>query len=84
MSDWQPIETAPKEDIRLEWWCGPSSKYAGSYDGPIDPTVLLAGVKAYIHFGKRKTWGSLHDATHWRYRQSDEGPLPDPPKEVKP
>lgn len=71
MSDWQPIETAPKEGEALFWIRAGTIEddvwYADTSGNPI-----LANVPPRLHMGKYGSWSSLMKATHWM-------PLPSAP-----
>lgn len=62
MSEWQPIETAPKEE-EVFFWVVPKTageSYCNTSGAPIFSTH-----PPRLHRGKFKTWSSLEKATHW-------------------
>lgn len=71
MSEWQPIETAPKDGTRVILWCCPKAS-------------IRRGFAEICRWGQHDDWGKVwlrHNgkeivgpdvATHWM-------PLPDPP-----
>lgn len=73
MNDWQPIETAPRDEEAFFWVVPktPEEAYVNTAGDPIFGTF-----RPYLHRGKFKSWSSLSKATHWM-------PLPDPPVAVK-
>jgi hypothetical protein len=71
MSQWQPIETAPKDVValflvRAGTWA--DSKWFANTSG----SPIFGGGPTRIHMGRYGTWSSLSVATHW-------AALPDPP-----
>lgn len=52
---WQPIETAPSEEIVL---------LAGEFDGPGDWRIKVGYRDENEHFGW-KIWGASWNLTHW-------------------
>jgi hypothetical protein len=83
-SEWQPIETAPKDGTAVLLWGG---QYEDDLNGPRDNEII-----SYAHFvpddfdeGDPGRWEELggcyysswiHNPTHWH-------PVPPPPPEVK-
>lgn len=82
MSEWKPIETAPKDGTRfLACCCDPDSLAGGEVD-PYDGIELLSGPHTFA--GGKKRWlnhnsgnYSHFPATHWM-------PLPAPPTRADP
>jgi hypothetical protein len=66
---WQPIETAPKEED-VWFWCVPKTAAEAFVDTSGHP--IVGTHQPYLHRGKWNTWSSLTKATHWM-------PLPAPP-----
>ncbi len=75
-SQWQPIETAPK-DQRAIFWVRPGTEEDGDFYVYSSGKPIISHCEAFIHVGLSDTWSSLHVATHWM-------PLPAPPTQVKP
>ena len=76
MSEWQPIETAPKDVVAL-FWVRPGTAEDGEWFADTSGKPILSKGPARIFMGQRNTWSSLTVATHWM-------PLPPPPKEPTP
>lgn len=73
MSDWKPIESAPK-DVEAIFWIRPG----GPEDGPwwCDTSgnpIVAKDCKPRRHVGLYGSWSSLMIGTHWH-------PLPAPPQ----
>jgi hypothetical protein len=64
MSDWHPMEMAPKEAI---FWVVPRPDSLDLWPDFAPPHT------GRRYMGKAGTWSSLETATHWM-------PLPDPPE----
>lgn len=55
MSEWQPIESAPDDQIAL-FWVEPIAMAADS---------MFLNMKPQIFWGRNRCWSSLLRATHW-------------------
>lgn len=77
MTDWQPIETAPKDGTRVDLWTG-GRRVTGAFYKDDGWTVWVRWVR-----DKRQTSGGLPTGTH-RYTGVDSPthwmPLPEPPE----
>ena len=70
--EWQPIKTAPKDEIAL-FWVRPGTLADGWWFADTSGNPILVQGPSRIFMGRRNTWSSLTVATHWM-------PLPEPPK----
>jgi len=66
---WQPIETAPREEI-VHFWIVPKTADETYRDTSGDP--IVCNHVPYLHKGRYASWGALSKATHWM-------PLPQAP-----
>lgn len=75
MSEWQPIETAPKDGTQILLRVD-SVVHQGEWQGPSDGAIY-ARTKSTFNWFSVSCGSSLYDAavTHWM-------PLPQPPKET--
>jgi len=69
-SDWQPIETAPKDK--------PFLGYIPTHEVPIQTVEMDCEDESWVtsYTSEMGWWWSLDKVTHWQ-------PLPEPPKENK-
>jgi len=76
MSDWQPIETAPRDgtDVLL-WIVHPNAEWS---DDPVGDGYVCHAVARWInHNGGGWTWhGMCGTPTHWRSLPSPPDPAP--------
>lgn len=76
MSEWQPIETAPKDGTPVDLWCCPPS-HALSTGGGRTPDCWFSNGTWWewceVDAGDDQCRRAVHNATHWM-------PLPEPPK----
>jgi hypothetical protein len=69
MSEWQPIESAPKDGTKVDVWCVREGKV------PLRIPNAYFYEERWLHsFNGMRIW---HDPTHWM-------PLPPPPSEEQP
>lgn len=68
MSEWQPIETAPRDGTEVLIYCPPGEHYEGMYTAAYD--TLMGG--CWTDNARRTLWPL--PATHWM-------PLPSPPRQ---
>lgn len=59
---WQPIETAPREE-EVFFWIVPKTAEESYTD--TSGRSICSTAPPYLHRGKWKTWNSLSKATHW-------------------
>lgn len=71
-SNWQPMETCPKDEEVFFWVVPklPEEAFTDTSGNPIFSTHA-----GYLHRGKWQSWGSLSKPTHWQK-------LPFPPAEA--
>ena len=73
MSEWQPIETAPRDRLLVLWWRPTSSRLGNPVIGSICGDGPYDGMWWSGQFG---FYQDVWHITHWM-------PLPTPPKEAK-
>lgn len=64
MSEWKPIETAPR-DIKAMFWIRPSTIEDGKYFTDTSGKPIIVCAEPQLHIGGYGTWSSLWVATHW-------------------
>lgn len=68
MSDWQPIETAPKDGTFVDLWAG-GRRWTDCRFGPVDYKLVPGwgrdGGNAHEHGYSGKTVDEVKDPTHW-------------------
>lgn len=80
MSEWQPIETAPK-DGTFVLLCGGTGDYSSDRGWPFPPVVVAQWVNLPLHKHWRYAsydsgyYGEVENPTHWM-------PLPEPPRSL--
>lgn len=74
MSNWQPINTAPKNDVVL-FWVRPKTEPEARARGIVDTDnrVVLGLGPERLFMGKFQCWSSLETADWWM-------PVPTPPE----
>jgi hypothetical protein len=71
MTDWQPIETAPRDGMEI---IGVMKSYHPSYGIPFSPTLTWFLGDKWRYYDRVLEEVDWYEPTHWR-------PLPQPPKE---